>query len=222
MEKPLVLLGLVFGIALKASVAFAEPRCVPPEGVKRLDYDLRWEGRKVGDVTVNFERQGTDVIARNMAAIEVGLFWADVVKIAHQSEERWRDGRFIDYRGVTTNKTHVRKLGITVEADRIIVDRSEEPVVAPLGTLPVWVWCPARFVRPKYFDLTDGKVKALLGTDMGQDEVLVGDKPLKLHRYHVKGDLEGDAWFDSRGVLVLARVPAGGGSIGTVELKPSP
>ena len=39
---------------------------------------------------------------------------------------------------------------------QIVVDRSEEPVIAPLGTLPVWVWCPARFIGPKYFDLTDG------------------------------------------------------------------
>lgn len=219
MRNPLILLGLF--VAFKTSCALAAPLCVPPEGVNRLDYDLRWEGRKVGDVTVNFERRGNDVVAHNTAAIEVGLFWADVVKIAHQSDERWRNGEFIDYRGVTTNKAHVRKLGITVEPDRIIVDRSEEPVIAPIGTLPVWVWCPARFLGPKYFDLTDGKVKALLGSDMGQEIVLVRDKPLKLRRYHVKGDLEGDAWFDSRGILVLARVPAGGGAIGTVELKPS-
>lgn len=222
MRQFLIITSLAVVAAFKFSAALAEPVCVPPEGVKHLAYDLRWEGRKVGNVTVNFERQGSDVIARNTAAIEVGLFWADVVKIKHQSDERWRDGKFVDYRGVTINKTHVRKLGIAVEPERIVVDRSEEPVIAPLGTLPVWVWCPARFIGPKYFDLTDGKVKALTGTDMGPDEVLVGAKPLKLRRYHVKGDLEGDAWFDSRGILVLARVPAGGGSVGTVELRPSP
>lgn len=222
MRQYLIIVGLATMAAFNLSTAFAAPVCLPPPGVKHLAYDLRWEGRKVGDVTVDFERQGSDIIARNTAAIDVGLFWADVVKIKHQSDERWRDGKFVDYRGVTINKTHVRKLGIAVEPERIVVDRSEEPVIAPLGTLPLWVWCPARFIGPKYFDLTDGKVKDLIGTDMGQDEVLVGEKSLKLHRYHVKGDLEGDAWFDSRGILVLARVPAGGGSVGTVELRSSP
>jgi hypothetical protein len=193
--------------------------CRPPVGVGHLTYEIRWLDVVIGRVAVRLRRDGDSLEVNNSVEVDAGVLLIDLLRFTHSSQERWRGGRLQRFDAHTVDNGRERRVHVVAADDGLWVDGKGGPYRVPFGTPLLTPWCPAALGGGQAIDPTKGRLTRMVATSLGEQSITIAGREYRARGYRLRGDLFGEAWFDGRGVLLLARVPAKGGTVATVVLS---
>lgn len=206
-------------VAMLSTSAAAAGVCRPPVGVGHLSYEIRWLDVVIGRVAVRLQRHGDRLEVNNSVEVDASVLYVNLLRFTHRSHERWRAGRLQRFDAQTVDNGRERRVHVVAGDDGLWVDGKGGPYQVPAGTPLLTPWCPAALGGGQAIDPTKGRLTRLVAASLGEQSVQIAGREYRARGYRLSGDLVGEAWFDGRGVLLLARVPAKGGTLATVTLR---
>ena len=205
--------------ALLAASPPAEAACIAP--TERLSYVVRWGGDPIGRDEIEFVTTGNQLVVRTRIAVEASLLFITVLRLNHESEEQWVDGRFARYAGHTVDNGAKIDVSIEPAGEGFVLTRNGERTSLPRDFLPGSPWCRAMLAPtgPRVLvDLVNGKTGTIELRGPVEDSVAIKSDRRPTQRYDMLGALERETWFDEAGRVVRARWPAKHGPKASVEL----
>jgi len=194
--------------------------CDAPDG--KIAYAVKWGGDRIGTDTVEFRHEDDRLVIRTQMAVKASVMFVTVLRMTHESEEIWVDGRFRSFRGHTVDNGDVFDVAIEPAPDGFKVTRNGESRVVPAGFLPGSPWCTdvlSPLGSRTLVDLLKGKVGAVDVVRRPDDTLTIGGETVTAQHYDMVGELQRESWFDPRGRFLRARVPAKLGPSVTIGLE---
>ena len=209
---------------LAASLAFVAPSawaaCDAPDG--KIAYTVKWGDDRIGTDTVEFRREGDRLMIRTQMAVKASMMFVTVLRMTHESEEIWVEGRFRSFRGHTVDNGDVFDVAIEPAPDGYKVTRNGESRVVPANFLPGSPWCTdmlAPLGSRTLVDLLKGKVGTVDVVRRPDEPLIIGGETVTAQHYDMVGELQRESWFDAQGRFLRARVPAKLGPKVTIGLE---
>ncbi|MFO0995120.1 MAG: DUF6134 family protein [Alphaproteobacteria bacterium] len=197
----------------------ARAACTPP--AEKLSYVVRWGGDPIGRDEVEFTTAGNQLTVRTRIDVEARLLFVPVLRLNHESEELWTDGRLTRFSGRTVDNGAKIEVKIEPEGEGYVLTRNGERTNLPGDFLPGSPWCRSILARTGarvLVDLVNGKHATAEITGPVDDSVAIKGERRAAQRYDMAGPLEREAWFDEQGRVVRARWPAKLGPKASIEL----
>lgn len=211
-------------IALAVLLAFAAlpawAACDAPDG--KITYTVHWGDDRIGTDEVEFRHDGDRLLVRTQMAVKASLMFVTVLRMTHESEEVWADGRFRSYRGHTVDNGDVFDIAIEPTADGFKVTRNGESRIVPANFLPGSPWCTdvlSPLGARTLVDLVKGKVGTVSVVRRPDETIKAGGQTITAQHYDMVGELKRESWFDKDGRFLRARVPAKLGPDVTIGLE---
>lgn len=205
-------------LALAAFPAWAA--CDAPDGT--ISYVVRWGDDPIGTDEVEFRHDGSRLLIRTRMEVKASLLLVTVLRMKHESEEVWVDGRFRSFRGHTVDNGDVFDVAIEPAPDGFKVTRNGESRVVPPNFLPGSPWC-TEVLSPlgerTMVDLLKGKVGTVNVVRRPDQQLTIGGQDVTAQHYDMVGSLQRESWFDAEGRFLRARVPAKLGPRVTIGLE---
>ncbi len=213
--RPALLAAL---LTLAAFPAWAA--CDAPEG--KVAYAVRWGDDRIGTDEVEFQHDGDRLLVRTRMEVKASMLFVTVLRMKHESEEVWVDGRFRSFRGRTVDNGDVFEVAIEPASDGFKVTRNGESRIVPASFLPGSPWC-ADILSPlgsrTLVDLLKGKVGTVDVVRRPDEPLTIAGQTVSAQHYDMVGELQRESWFDTQGRFLRARVPAKLGPKVTIGLE---
>lgn len=212
-------LGALAALLAAGASLPARAACIAP--AERLSYAVRWGGDTIGRDEIEFATTGNRLVVRTRIAVEASLLFVTVLRLTHESEEYWEDGRFQRYAGRTVDNGATIEIGIEPAGDGFVLTRNGARTALPGDFLPGSPWCRATLAPtgPRVLvDLVNGKTGTVDLRGPVEDSVAIKGAHRRSERYDMLGVLERETWFDDAGRVLRARWPAKLGPKASVEL----
>ena len=212
-------LGALAALLAAGASLPAQAACIAP--AEKLSYAVRWGGGSVGRDEIEFVATGNRLVVRTRIAVEASLLFITVLRLTHESEEHWEDGRFQRYAGRTVDNGATIEVSIEPAGDGFVLTRNGARTDLPGDFLPGSPWCRAVLAPtgPRVLvDLVNGKSGTIELRGPVEDSVAIKGERRRAERYDMLGTLEREAWFDESGRVLRARWPAKLGPKASVEL----
>lgn len=215
MRRSALLAALLTLVAVPAWAA-----CDAPDG--KIAYAVRWGDDRIGTDEVEFLHDGDRLLVRTRMEVKASMLFVTVLRMKHESEEVWVDGRLRSFRGRTVDNGDVFEVTIEPAPDGFKVTRNGESRIVPAGFLPGSPWC-TEVLSPlgsrTLVDLLKGKV-GTVDLVRRPDEILtIAGQTIAAQHYDMAGELQRESWFDAQGRFLRARVPAKLGPKVTIGLE---
>lgn len=215
MRCPAFLAALLTLAALPAWAA-----CDAPEG--KIAYTVRWGDDRIGTNEVEFHHDGDRLLVRTRMEVKASMLFVTVLRMKHESEEVWVDGRFRSFRGRTVDNGDVFEVAIEPAPDGFKVTRNGESRIVPGDFLPGSPWCTdvlSPLGSRTLVDLLKGKVGKVDVVRRPDQLITLGGQTVSAQHYDMVGELQRESWFDAQGRFLRARVPAKLGPKVTIGLE---
>lgn len=194
--------------------------CDAPEG--KVAYTVRWGDDRIGVDEVEFRHEGDRLLVRTRMEVKASMLFVTVLRMKHESEEVWVDGRFRSFRGRTVDNGDVFEVSIEPASDGFKVTRNGESRVVPASFLPGSPWCTdvlSPLGSRTLVDLVKGKVGTVDLVRRPDEPLTIGGQTVTAQHYDMVGELQRESWFDGQGRFLRARVPAKLGPKVTIGLE---
>ena len=200
----------VFLIILPFAASPAFAACDHPDGT--VAYTVRWGDDRIGKDEIEFRHEENRLIVRTRMQVQASMLFVTVLRMTHESEEVWIDGRFHSFKGRTVDNDDVYEVSIEAADDGFKVVRNGEVTHVPAGFLPGWPRC-AEIMEPTgsrvMVDMLKGKTGTVEVRGPKADTVVARGQPVIARHYAMTGgELSREAWFDMDGRFLRARAPA--------------
>jgi len=194
--------------------------CDAPDG--KIAYAVRWGDDRIGTDEVEFLHDGDRLLVRTRMEVKASMLFVTVLRMKHESEEVWVDGRFRSFRGHTVDNGDVFDVAIEPVSDGFKVTRNGESRTVPAGFLPGSPWCTEVLLplgSRTLVDLLKGKVGTVDVVRRPDEALTIDGKTVTAQHYDMVGELQRESWFDAQGRFLRARVPAKLGPKVTIGLE---
>lgn len=194
--------------------------CDAPDS--KIAYAVRWGDDRIGTDEVEFRHDGERLLVRTRMEVKASMLFVTVLRMKHESEEVWVDGRFRSFRGRTVDNGDVFDVAIEPAPDGFKVTRNGESRIVPAGFLPGSPWCTdvlSPMGSRTLVDLLKGKVGTVDLVRRPDEPLIIGGETVTAQHYDMVGELQRESWFDAQGRFLRARVPAKLGPKVTIGLE---
>jgi hypothetical protein len=212
-------LGALAALLAAGASLPARAACIAP--AEKLSYAVRWGGGAIGRDEIEFASTGNRLVVRTRIAVEASLLFVTVLRLTHESEEHWEDGRFQRFAGHTVDNGATIDISIEPAGDGFVLTRNGARTALPRDFLPGSPWCRGVLAPtgPRVLvDLVNGKTGTVDLRGPVEDSVALKGEQRAAQRYDMLGTLERETWFDDTGRVLRARWPAKVGPKASVEL----
>ena len=192
--------------------------CELPSDLHRLEYEIQWMGEPVGELVIAFDRGDELLTVQNRVDVDARFLFHSLFRFTHVSEEQWREGSLIGFRGVTVDNGQRREVRVSPRTTTFYVDGKGGPYEVPRDTPLLSAWCMASISGPTVIEPTKGRIKALRARRLSSPSTRGGRQQPLTSRVRIEGDLRAEIWYDSRGIVTFARFPVKGGTMGALVL----
>ncbi|MCG8358272.1 MAG: DUF6134 family protein [Kiloniellales bacterium] len=216
LSRSAMALGSAVGtLALGVGAASAR-RVFPADG--QSEFLAIRNDRVIGRRRLAFSRDSGDLVVRHDTEFLAGPEGAPLHRFVQHSEESWRDGWLhavvadSDDNGALWRVRAERRDGILQgQVNGAGFTVSGYPITSTLWHRDV----PS---QQALFDITDARVKLIRGREIGEETLALPGGTAKAKRYAIRGEINGDLWYDQDCRLVRASHPLRDGSLVVFEL----
>lgn len=227
---PALSLAVCLGLGL-GTVPTAQATVVPGDGCpgrqlladplmlygERMQFSVARNGTPVGTHTVEFRRQGQDLIVDTLFDIEVKLLFVTAYRFRYQATDRWRDGCLVDMQVSVDDDGQRTDLTARLDNDRLKVTGPAGIVSAPAEIYPTHHWNAGVVGSEVILNTITGNLGAVRMLDRGVAPVPINGQLLPARHFAYTGDLENEVWYDPQGRWVKMRFKGKDGS--TIEYR---
>jgi len=220
--QPLLLPRAVIALAgltlLLLATASQGIECRLPSDLERLEYEVQWMGERVGELVIVFDHGDDLLTVHNRIDVDARIFSHSLFRFTHSSEEQWRQGLLVGFRGVTVDNGERRVVRVSPQAATFYVDGKGGPYEVPRDTPLLSAWCEASISGPTVIEPTKGRIKSVQAKVLSSPSTRPKRQQPLSSRYRIGGDLRAEIWYDLRGIVTFARFPVKGGTMGALVL----
>lgn len=184
---------------------------------ERMLFTVLRDGTPVGTHTVDFRREGRDLIVDSRFDVTVKLLFVTAYSFRYEATDRWRDGCLVDLRAITDDDGTRSAVTAALENGALRVVGPAGSDKAPAEIFPTHHWNAGVVGSQKILNTITGKVGSIGFIDGGIEPVEVNGQRLPARRYAYSGDLENEVWYDAQGRWVKMRFAGKDGS--TIEYR---
>lgn len=200
--------ALAFGIVC-GPMAFA---ATDAWRMDELSFEIRRDGRPVGEHSVSFARAGDAIDVHARSEIAVPFLFFTGYRFSYQSRSRWRDGRMEQLDAVTDDNGAVSRVLARREGDRVAVDGPAGRVEAAPDTFVTEHWNSQVLRAPTVLNTITGSINRVDIVSHGPETIEATSGTQKALRFSYTGDLQVTVWYDEAGRWVGLRFLARDGS----------
>jgi hypothetical protein len=212
------LLMSVIAAAVTSSVParlLAAALITAPADAANRRFSLVYKGHTIGRHVVRSAPVIEDVRVSTEVDVTVKRLFLTVFSYSHRSEERWRDGRLMALKSVTTEG------GVTFRVDGAVVARGfrvvgkEGPFIAPAATLTSnCLWNSAILEQDAVIDAQHGGVIGLSVRKLTDEHIVVAGRSVAATQFRfITPDLAGTLWYDDAGRWVSGALERDGATL---------
>jgi hypothetical protein len=202
--------GTLFVLLASLASAPAHAACEQTDG--KMTYTVRWGDDAIGKDEIEFRREDNRLIVHTHMQVRATMLMVTVLRLTHDSDEIWVDGKFQSFKGKTVDNGDVFEVSIEPEGDGFRVTRNGETTRVPTGFLPGWPRCVDTMdpTGPRIMvDMLKGRTGTVDVRGPKPDSIMVDGRSVPARYYDMTGgELAREAWFDADGKFLRARAPA--------------
>ncbi len=203
------------------TTAAAEPRvelaAFPQPG--KLTYAVMRDGSKIGSQTVEFQRNGDQLLVLTSVRIEVSLLGITIYRFVHRSEEEWKAGELARLTSNTDDDGDKRVVDLRLVDGKLKGDYNGQAKEFPLGMIPASFWHPASMKQTKLLDQVKARNRQITVKDNGVETITAQGKEIAAHHYTVTGQIKREVWYGPDGRLEKLQFVGKDGSDITMVLR---
>jgi len=215
-------LRLLLGLAASAAVL---PARALPEGSRpdegeaiRLEYELRMEGRPIGEYAFSIESDPENDLTRVRADLraEVKIMFVPVYRVRHSRESLWRGSELLRLEGRSEylRGDYLLRWQSGPPGPRLRVNDTVRRVGRPTFSFVPW---RIESGAPAYLLTEKGNLRAVRMEDRGMTGISLDGGTRRLRHLRIEGDRPRDLYYDENDWLVLARYEKKGREIRIVR-----
>ncbi|MGH6932396.1 MAG: DUF6134 family protein [Dongiaceae bacterium] len=214
------ILMFALSLALPAMAGAAdgvELASFPPPG--QLKYTISRDGDQIGSQSVEFIRNGRQLIVRSRVDIAVKFLGIKVYVFKHSAEEEWTNGQLTRLNSVTDDDGDDRKVDLVLEGDVLRGMYNGARREFPVGIIPTSFWHPDTVTQTVLLDQVKCRTRDVQITDKGIEQITIKGHKVGARHYSMTGQIKRELWYGPDGQLAMLRFPAKDGSEITVKLR---
>lgn len=212
--RNLVMLAVILGLSASSALAqsattattpsaAAEPRvelAVFPQPGK-LNYAVMRDGSKIGSQTVEFQRNGDQLLVLTNVRIEVSLLGITLYRFVHRSEEEWKAGELARLTSNTDDDGDKRAVDLRLVDGKLKGTYNGQAKEFPLGMIPATFWHPDSMKQTRLLDQVKARNRQITVKDLGTDTISIQGKQIEARHYSVNGQIKREIWYGPEGRL---------------------
>jgi hypothetical protein len=213
--------ALAGALLTAAATASAQTSAIPPfpegfPGDRTVVYDIVRDGAVVGHYRVNFAEEGADLTVTTDVEIDISLLFIPVYSLRHRGVEQWQNGELIAYNAETDDNGRDRVIDMTPQDGDWRVEHDGELDIRPGAALIGTLWHPDTVNRTMLIDPMKGKLRDVVVTDRGMEEITVPLGTVEARHISIGGEVRQEVWYGPDGHIWQADFPVKAG--GTLTL----
>lgn len=185
-------------------------------GNKTVVYDIVRDGAVVGRYRVNFAEAGADLTVTTDVEIDISLLFIPVYSLRHHGVEQWQNGELIAYNSETDDNGRDRVIDMVPQDGDWRVEHDGELDIRPGAALIGTLWHPDTVNRTMLIDPMKGKLRDIIITDRGMEEITVPLGTVEARHISIGGEVRQEVWYGPDGHVWQADFPVKAG--GTLTL----
>lgn len=185
-------------------------------GNRTIVYDIVREGAVVGHYRVNFAEQDADLTVTTDVEIDISLLFIPVYSLRHHGVEQWQNGELIAYNSETDDNGRDRFIDMVPQDGDWRVEHDGELDIRPGAALIGTLWHPDTVNRTMLIDPMKGKLRDIIVTDRGMEEITVPLGTVEARHISIGGEVRQEVWYGPDGHIWQADFPVKAG--GTLTL----
>jgi hypothetical protein len=213
-------LGAGLGTVALVATRFPSTARSETNGTRFLEYEITWQGQKIGNQSVEIESTDGGTKVRHRGLVSVHVFFVEAMRMEHESEELWEGDRLLSLNSRTvTNDAEVVVSGQQADSGFHIL----EPKAAPTGYRDVatldsfWLLHSVRHSR--LIDPKTGKVVTFEKEQIGSKGLDIAGETVQADGYRIAvGEDHANLWYHD-GLLVASDVTQDGNTAHAVLVQ---
>lgn len=184
---------MIAGLAmLLAGGGFASAALKAPE---RLPFELVRGGSQIGSHTLEFTRNGDELIVDVAIEMKVKVLFITAFRYAHTAREIWRDDRLVSLVSQTYDNGEAYAVEAVAKPDGIHVTGAGEPYVVPLDTMPSSYWNYRTTRADSLINSQKGVLEAIKMDYLGREMRELDGRSVEVEHWRLQGSLAVDIWY---------------------------
>jgi hypothetical protein len=190
----------------------------PPPG--KIRFTIVRGGVEIGVDEIDFSRDGDRLHVHGQLEVAIGVVGITYFHLASHFDEEWADGELRSFVAESNHGGKLHHVQVLRQGGALAVTENGSTRLVAAGILPATLWNPAIVGATQLIDPINGKLRAVLVTDMGKDTIIVHGESVVAHHIAITGNkMNRDVWYGPDGRVVYFRVQAGDGSVIAAELR---
>lgn len=209
----------ISGLLLFTGAANPSARDISPFDLygDRISFTVLRNGGEVGTHEVRFKRKSGNLVVTSQFDLRVRALVIDLYKYNYTSVARWSDGVMVQlntdvYDNGEKSRVEARGNG---KALAVATNAGQSRIKGPI--LPTTHWNPGVLSSSRVLNTITGQVNNVRIAAVGKERVETERGTAMATKYRYSGDLQTEAWYDTKGRWVKLRFKAEDGS--TIEFK---
>ena len=179
----------------------------------RLAFDVFRDGSKFGTHIVSFSQSGDTLTVDSDVELKVTLGPLTLFHYVHDVTERYSAGRLVSVAARTKRDGKWKQLAVSAaEAGFSVAGAAFKGILTGV-VIPSTHWNIAEMKQPAMFSTETGAMLPIIVTDMGLEQVKVGEGMIEARRYLVKSEITASFWYDASGRWVKCAFEAQGSKV---------
>lgn len=171
-------------------------------------------GKEIGRHVIEVDRSGQETSVAIVTDLTVKVLFVTAYHLRLTASERWVNGRLVALNSTCDNNgtRHFVTAAAKGASLEVKVD-GKAAILVDANIMPDSFWNAALLGRSVMLDAQDGQIISVAVRDDGEEDLTIGSRIVKAHRYTVNGRYSQDVWYDDRRRLVQAKLIASDGSV---------
>lgn len=181
-----------------------------------IEFDVFREGEKVGSHTVQFTRNGQDLLVESSMGIAINVLFITVFRYEYRAVGRWQNRQLQNLVSRVDDNGKKYAIAAAREGNIINLTRADDTSIAVAApVIPTNHWNPAVLNETRVLNTLTGRINEVKIISRGLEQVNTERGPVQAMRYAYTGALQNEVWYDSAGRWVKLRFQGRDGS--TIE-----
>ncbi len=212
-------MGFFLSLLVTAHAEALSPETAP---TGTFVYQVTRDGEVVGEQRADFERRDDALSVITDVRINVTLLGISVYDFTQRIEERWAQGKLMEFRSDTDDDGNHRNVLLARNGERLVGTYDDKKRDLPGYLIPSTLWNSAAVGHSALLDTVRGRERDIRVEDKGIEQLTLPIGTVQARHYIFSGEFNLEVWYDESGVLVAGQMEAKDGSIIRQELLRMP
>jgi hypothetical protein len=212
-------IGLFWVILVGIALA---PMAAPSASERVIKFDAYRNGSKFGFSMVKIDGPAGAERVEVVTALRVGLGPITAFKYLLRTSTRWRDGKIVSLTSAINDDGDVYRVEARQSAAGLMVEGHDGKLTMATDILPTTYWRADMVTRRELLSTQHGRVLKVGFENLGQETVMSEGRDVAATHYAMRGDLDIDIWYDSKGDWVKLTFTVGDSNVEYKRVTPEP